>query len=222
MSTQTWSADPARRDDVRSGPAGSGTGRAWLLGLGAAALAVGLVTAVAQAVDRFHWWAGFVLTPGALIAACGVPLLVRGGSRAVVGYVVTWLGLLVGAVGALLMLGAMGFGWPLMIILPALSVTGTYLWRPDRPLLRALHRSVATLGLVVAGLGATFLLLHAGWAHLRSGWWGAFLMAAGVAIAANGAEAARHRMPYRLSAVTLALGPAAVAFLLGLRFLRGF
>lgn len=215
---QTSPADPADA----AYPVRFGAARAWLLGLGLAAVAVGLVTAVAQALDRFHWWAGFVLTPGALIAACGVPLLVRGGSRALVGYVVACLGVLVFAVGALLMLAAMGFGWPLMISLPALSIAGTYLWRPEHPLLRVLHRTVALLGLVVAGLGVAFLLGHTGWVRLPAGWWGAFLMAAGLVIAANGVEAARHRMPYRLPAVTLAIGPAVLAFLLGLRFLRGF
>ncbi len=215
MSAQTATVEPTYPG--RGGPA-----RAWLVGLATAAIAVGMVTAVAQSVGRFHWWAGFILTPGAVIAAASAPLLVRGGSRAVVGYVVACLGALVFVVGTLLMLGAMGFGWPLMISVPALAVTGTYLWRHDHPLLRALHRTVAMLGLVVAGLGATFLLLHAGWIHLRPGWWGAFNMAAGLVIAANGIEAARYRMPYRTSAVTLAFGPAVVTFLLGLRFLRGF
>jgi hypothetical protein len=46
-------------------------------------------------------------------------------------------------------------------------------------------------------------------------------MAAGIVVAANGLELTRHRMPYRLQAVVLALGPAAVAILLGIRFLRG-
>src|ERR1700754_3375005 len=108
---QTQTIAPARSPSVN-----------WLAGLAVAALAVAAVTVSAQSVGRFHWWAGFVLVPGALIAASGGVLLVRGGGRAFTGYLVAWVGGLVFTVGALLMYGAMGRGWPLMIILPSLAV----------------------------------------------------------------------------------------------------
>ncbi|MFC7548218.1 hypothetical protein [Plantactinospora sp. GCM10030261] len=214
MSTQTPTADQTRAPLRRA--------TAWLLSTAVAAVAVATVTTISQVLERFHWWAGFVLLPGALIAAAGGPWLLRGGARAVGGYVVTCVGALVFTVGTLLMLGAMGDGWPIMISLPAAFVAGTYLWRPEHPLLRGLHRTVAMLALLTVLLGFTFLVLRAGWFYPRSGWWGAFMMAAGLIVAGNGVEVARHRMPYRLSAATLAFGPAVLTFLLGLRFLRGW
>ncbi|WJK40563.1 hypothetical protein O7608_29935 [Solwaraspora sp. WMMA2056] len=199
------------------------TRRGWLAGIGAGALATGTVTALAQATGRFHWWAGFVLVPGALLAACGGPLLARGGGRAFGGYVIACAGALVFAVGTLLMLGLTGVGWPVMIILPCLAIAGTYHWRPEHPLGGGLHRTVALLSLTGAGLGATFLLITTGVVDLAgTGWWGAFMMLAAVAVLGNAVDLGRHQMPYRLQAVTLLAGPAVVAFLLGLRFLRGW
>lgn len=188
-----------------------------------AALAVALVTTVTQSIGRFHWWAGFVLVPGALIGAAGGPLLVRGGGRAFVGYVFACVGGLVFAVGALLMFGVMDSGWPLMIVLPSLAVAGTYFWRPAHPLARGLHRTVAMLALGGAALGVTVLLINierVDFAGIQ--WWGGFMMLAGVVVFANALELLRHRMPYRLQAMALQFGPAIVAFLLGLRFLRGW
>nr|MDT0661649.1 hypothetical protein [Micromonospora sp. DSM 115978] len=209
--------------DLRRMPTGGlGTGTAWLGSVAVAALAVAAITITAQSVDRFHWWAGFVLVPGALIAASGGPLLVRGGGRAFAGYVVACLGGLIFAVGALLMFGAMGQGWPVMITLPTLAVAGTYLWHLAHPLARGLHRTIAMLALGGAGLGVTFLLLNAGWIDFGKGaWWGGFMMLAGVIVFGNAVELTRHRIAYRLQAITLLLGPAMITFLLGLRFLRG-
>ncbi|MGI5145574.1 hypothetical protein ACQEVC_04120 [Plantactinospora sp. CA-294935] len=193
----------------------------WLTSLAVAGLGVVAVTVTAQSIDRFHWWAGFVLVPGALIAASGGPLLARGGGRAFVGYLLACVGGLVFAVGAMLMLGVMGRGWPFMITLPALAVAGTYHWRSPDPLPRAFHRTVAMLALNTAALGITFLLLVNDALDFGStGWWGVFMMVGGVIILANGLELFRHRIQYRAQAVTLAVGPAVIAFLLGLRFLR--
>ncbi|MEE6256987.1 hypothetical protein [Plantactinospora sonchi] len=198
-----------------------GTAVRWLGSLAVAGFAVAVMTVTAQAVDRFHWWAGFVLVPGALIAATGGPLLFRTGGRAFVGYVLACVGGLVFAVGGLLMLGLMSRGWPIMITLPALAITGTYLWRSGDPLPRAFHRTIAMLAVVTAGLGVTFLLMVNDVLDFGStGWWGGFIMAAGVVILGNGLELLRHRIAYRAQAVTLAVGPALIALLLGLRFLR--
>ncbi|MFC8846957.1 MULTISPECIES: hypothetical protein [unclassified Micromonospora] len=195
----------------------------WATSLAAAGVAVAATTSVAQATGRFHWWAGFVLIPGALIGAVGGALLARGGGRAFAGYVVGCVGLLVCTVGALLMTGTTGRGWPALVVLPCLAVAGTYLWRPGDPLARGLHRTVALLALAGTGVGATLMLIRnrvvdPGETH----WWGGFVLLAGVIIGGNAAELARHRMPYRLQAVTLLLGPAVVAALLGVRMLRGW
>lgn len=199
----------------------SGLAGRWLTSLATVGLAVVVVTVTAQTIDRFHWWAGFVLVPGALIAAGGGPLLVRGGGRAFVGYLLACVGGLVFAVGAMLMFGAMADSWPLMITLPGLAIAGTYLWRSADPLPRAFHRTVALLALNSAALGVTFLLLINDVLDFGStGWWGGFMMVGAVIILANGLELLRHRIAYRAQAVTLAIGPAAIAFLLGLRFLR--
>lgn len=199
-----------------------GNTRHWLVSLGTAGLAAAATTTAAQGSGHFRWWAGFILIPGALIAASGGPLLARGGGRAFVGYVFSCIGVLVFAVGALLMFGAMGRGWPIMIILPCLSIAGTYFWRPAHPLARGLHRAVALLALAGALLGGTLLLIQVRLVDFgTTRWWGGFLMLAGVIVLGNAVELTRHRMPYRLQAITLLVGPAVVAFLLGLRLLRG-
>jgi hypothetical protein len=217
MQTQAPTTSPT----AATGPAR--TGRVWLISVSLAAIAMGAVNMIAQSTGDYHWWAGFIVLPGALIAACAGPLLVRDRGPAFIGYVVACVGSLVFAVGALLMFGAMSDGWPLMITLPCLAVAGTYLWRSTHPLVRGLHRSVALLALVGATLGPTFLLLQAGWVGFgRTQWWGVHMMAAGVVVFANAIELVRHRMVYRLQAITLSVGPAVVTFLLGLRFVRGW
>lgn len=214
---------PASATSSAAPPAPARTGRVWLISVSLAAIAVGAVNMIAQSTGDYHWWAGFILLPGALIAACAGPLLVRDRGPAFIGYVVACVGLLVFAVGALLMFGAMTDGWPLMITLPCLAVAGTYHWRSTHPLVRGLHRSVALLALVAATLGPTFLLLRAGWVDFgRTRWWGVHMMAAGLVVFANAIELVRHRLVYRLQAITLSVGPAVVTFLLGLRFLRGW
>ncbi len=196
--------------------------RAWWFAAAALAFGAAAVTAVAQATGHFHWWAGFVLVPGAFIAAAGAPLMTRGGGRAVTGYLVAWVGVIIFTVGAMLMFGVMTDGWPFMIILPTLAVAGTYVWRPEHPLARAFHRAIATLALCGTALGAIFLLINAGVLDFGdTEWWGGFMMAAAVAVALNGLALLRHKIEYRLQAVTLAVFPALIVFLLGLRFIRG-
>lgn len=222
---QPDSRPPTRRRTGRT-PGGNRPGRTavgWLGGAIVAALAVIAVNSASQAVGHFHWWAGFVLVPGALIAATGGPLLVRGGNRAIAGYVIACLGGLVFAVGALLMFGAMGIGWPLMIVLPCLAIAGTYGWRPDHPLARGLHRAVAMLASTAAAVGVTLQLLVLDSLDFgQTRWWGGFMMLGAVIIFGNGIELVRHRMQYRLQAIALLVGPAVVTFLLGLRMLRGW
>lgn len=213
----------AEAGQVMAGRPYASGARHWLVSLVVAGVAAAAVTTVARSGGHYHWWAGFVLIPGALIGAAGGPLLARGGGRAFAGYVIACAGALVFATGALLMFGVMGRGWPVMIMVPCLAVAGTYLWRPAHPLARGLHRVVALLALTGVLLGATFQLIQANLVDFGdTGWWGAFLMLAGVTVLGNAVELTRHRMPYRLQAITLLLGPAVVAFLLGLRFLRGW
>ncbi|MEU6075652.1 hypothetical protein [Micromonospora sp. NPDC047074] len=199
-------------------------GRHWMVSLAVAGLAAAATTTAAQSTGHFHWWASFVLIPGALIGAAGGPLLARGGGRAFAGYVVVCVGALVFAVGALLMFGVVGRGWPLMVVLPCLAVAGTYHWRPVHPLASGLHRAVSLLALAGALLlGGTLQLTRVGLVDVGAApMWGAFLMLAGVIVLGNAVELTRHRMPYRLQAITLLVGPAVVAFLLGLRLLRGW
>lgn len=217
-----YGADSVSVDLRRLSPGRLGTGAALFGSVALAGLAVAAVTITAQSIERFHWWAGFILVPGALIAASGGPLLVRGGGRAFAGYVVACLGGLVFAVGAILMLGGMARGWPLLITLPSLAVAGTYYWHLAHPLARGLHRTIAMLALGGAAVGGTFLLMHARWVDFGSTpWWGGFMMLAGVIVLVNAVELTRHRIAYRLQAITLLLGPAVITFLLGLRFIRG-
>lgn len=193
--------------------------RAWLAGAAGAAVAVAATTSIAQAVDRFHWWAGFVLVPGALIAATGTVLLVR---RRPIGYLIGCVGATVFAVGALLMVGGMRGGWPLMIILPALAVAGTYVWHPEHPLARAFHRTIASLALAAVALGVTFfLIINDAIDFGDADWWGWYMMAGAIIVALNGLELLRHRIRYRMQAVALAIGPAVFEFLIGLRMARG-
>jgi hypothetical protein len=196
--------------------------RAWWFAAAAVAGGAAAVTAIAQATGHFHWWAGFVLIPGAFVAAAGAPLLTRGGGRAVTGYLVAWVGAIIFTVGALLMFGAMTDGWPVMIMLPTLAIAGTYVWRPPHPLARVFHRTIATLALCGTSLGVLFLLMNAGVTDFGdTDWWGGYMMAAGVAVALNGLALLRHKIEYRLQAITLAVFPALIVFLLGLRILRG-
>ncbi|WP_433387597.1 hypothetical protein [Micromonospora sp. KLBMP9576] len=201
-----------------------GAGRHRMISLAVAGLAAAATTTTAQSSGHFHWWASFVLIPGALIAAAGGPLLARDGGRAFAGYVVACLGVLVFTVGALLMFGVFGRGWPLMVVLPCLAVAGTYHWRLVHPLARGLHRAVSLLALAGALLlGGTLQLDRVGLVDVGAApMWGAFLMLAGMIVLGNAVELTRHRMPYRLQAITLLAGPAVVAFLLGLRLLRGW
>jgi hypothetical protein len=196
--------------------------RAWWFAAAALAFGAAAVTAIAQATGNFHWWAGFVLVPGAFITAAGAPLLTRRGGRAITGYMIAWVGVMVFAVGAMLMFGVMADGWPVMIILPTLAVAGTYAWRSPHPLARAFHRTVTTLALFGTTLGVLFLLINADVVDFGdTQWWGGYMMAAAVAVALNGLVLVRHQIEYRLQAVTLTVFPALVVFLIGLRILRG-
>jgi hypothetical protein len=217
-------ADPAGHSEtVTTYPqtASSNAPVRWLGAGGVALIASAVVTASAQASGDFRWWALFILIPGALIAASGAALLTRGGAGSLAGYLIACLGAIVFATGAILMFGAMGDLWPLLISLPALAIAGSYLWRPDDRLARAFHRTVAMLALAAVALGATFLAAEFG--AFEAGerlWWPWYMIAAGVIVVANGAELARHRMAYRVSAAVLAMGPGIVTILLGVRFLR--
>ncbi|MEJ3742017.1 hypothetical protein WEI85_01780 [Actinomycetes bacterium KLBMP 9797] len=204
---------------VQAGVSMARPGRIWIAGAVGAAAAVAVTTSVAQATGRFHWWAGFILVPGAMIAATGAVLLAR---RHPIGYLIGCVGALVFTVGALLMGGAMTHGWPLLISLPALAVAGTYAYRPEHPLARAFHRAIASLALVAVALGVTFLLLNGGTVDFgETDWWGWFMMAGAVIVVLNGLELLRHRIEYRLQAIALAVGPAVIVFLIGLRMARG-
>jgi hypothetical protein len=191
----------------------------WLAAGGFALIACAFVTGAAQSLGDFHWWALFILMPGALITAVGGVLLARGKAG---GYVAACVGVLVFAIGAILMFGAMPQLWALTIILPCLAIAGGYAWRPSDPIARAYQRTVAMLALVGVALGLTMLVLDARGEFSRmADWWPWFMIAGGAIVVANGAELVRHRLAYRVPAAVLATGPGLVAILLGIRFLRG-
>ena len=201
---------------------GAAAGRAapWLASFSVALLACALVSGVAQAADDFRWWSLFVVIPTALITASGVAALVRGGG--LLGYAIANAGLVPFAIGVMLMFGEVGRFWPLTIVLPAAAIAGSYVWRPDNPLARSFHRTLAMLATAGVVLGFTFLALRFDLFTPGPRWWAWFMVAAGVIVVGNGAELLRHRMVYRVSAAALAAGPGIVTFLLGIRFLQGW
>jgi hypothetical protein len=195
----------------------------WLAAGGIALLACALVTGSAQSTGDFRWWSVFVLVPGALIGAVGAVLWARSGWRSAGGYVVTWVGIQVYAIGALLAFGAMRSLWALTIILPSLAVAGGYAWRPADPIARAFHRTIAMLALAGVALGVTMLALDAvGEFDRMAEWWPWFMILGGVIVVGNGLELLRHRLAYRVPAAVLATGPGLIAIVLGIRFLNGW
>ncbi|GAA1839815.1 hypothetical protein [Asanoa iriomotensis] len=199
---------------------GAGRAAPWLAGGSIALLACALVSILAQAADDFRWWSLFVVIPTSLIAAAGFVSLVRGGG--ILAYALGNVGLVAFAVGVMLMFGDVPRFWPLLISLPAAAIAGSYWWRPNDPLGRSFHRTLAMLASIAVLLGLTFLGIRFDWFHVEPRWWAWFMVAAGVVVVGNGAELIRHRMVYRVSAAALAAGPGIVTILLGIRFLRGW
>jgi hypothetical protein len=198
---------------VQAGRAGNAAQTSWLAATGVALAVVIAVNATAG--DR-RWWANFVLLPGAAVVAAAVPLLRA--RRTAAGYAVLCAGGLIGVVGALLMFGRMGRGWPLMIVLPCLAVAGTARWRAGDAAIRAVHRTVVGLAGLGALLGVTFLALRAGWVDFGdSRWWGSFMIAAGLIGLGNGLALLGDVRGYRVPTAVLLAGPGAGAVLAGLR-----
>jgi len=192
----------------------------WLAGGGSALLACALVSILAQAADDFRWWSLFIVIPTSLVAATGIVSLVRGGG--ILAYALANVGLTAFAVGVMVMFGDVSRFWPLLIALPAAAIAGSYWWRPDDPLGRSFHRTLAMLATIGVALGLSFLALRFDWFDPETRWWAWFMVAGGVVVVGNGAELVRHRMVYRVSAAALAAGPGIVTILLGIRFLRGW
>jgi hypothetical protein len=200
---------------VHTGPARAGAQASWLAAGAAALLAVAAVNALAGG-DR--WWANFVLLPGAAVVAAAVPLLRAGRRQAAAGYAVLSVGAIVSAVGALLLFGAVGRGWPLLIIVPCLAIAGTARWRAADPGARAGHRTVVGLAVLGALLGLAFVALRSDLVDFGdTNWWGYFMVAAGVVAIGNGLTLVRDLRGYRLSTLVLLAGPGAAAILAGLR-----
>ena len=184
----------------------------------AAVVAIVVVNAVDLADGAHHWWANFILLPGAALLVTAVPLFGGGKARTAAGYVLACAGGLTFAVAAILMTGGMGRLWPLMIILPCLAVAGTAFWLPADPIGRAAHRTVVSLAGLGAALGVTFFLLRDGVLDVGDRhWWGAFMVAAGVLAAGNGLTLLGDRRGYRLPAIVLLAGLGTAAILAGLR-----
>lgn len=201
---------------VDTGPARGISAQArWLAASGAAVIAVATVNAAAG--DR-RWWANFILLPGAAVVAAAVPLLAAGRRRTAAGYAVLCAGAIVCTVGVLLIFGAMGRGWPLMIVVPCLAVAGTARWRASDGLARAAHRTIVGLALLGTVLGGTFLALRAGLVDLGDvRWWAFFMIAAGGVAIGNGLSLAGDLRGYRLPMIVLLVGPGVGAILAGVR-----
>jgi hypothetical protein len=200
---------------VETRPARAGAQASWLAAGAAALLAVAAVNALAGG-DR--WWANFILLPGAAVVAAAVPLLRAGRGRAAAGYAVLSVGAIVCAVGALLVFGAVGRGWPLLIIVPCLAIVGTARWRAVDAGARAGHRTVVGLAALGVLLGLTFVALRSGLVDFgAANWWGYFMVAAGAVAIGNGLALVRDLRGYRLSTLVLLAGLGAGAVLAGLR-----
>jgi hypothetical protein len=190
--------------------AGASAQARWLV---ASAVALVAVATANAAAGQQRWWANFILFPGAALLAAAVPLM----RTTAAGYAVLCVGTLVSAVGMLLLFGAMGKGWPLMVVLPCLAVAGTARWRVPDPNTRAAHRTVVGLALLGALLGVTFLALGGGLIDLDGRWWAYFMMAAGLVAIGNGLSLLTDVRGYRLPTTVLLAGLGAAAFLAGLR-----
>jgi hypothetical protein len=200
---------------VETRPAGAGAQASWLAASAAALVAVAAVNAWAGG-DR--WWANFVLLPGAAVVAAAVPLLRGGRGQAAAGYAVLSAGAIVCTVGALLLFGAVGRGWPLLIIVPSLAVGGTARWRAADASARAAHWTVVGLAALGVLLGLTFVALRADLVDFGdTRWWGVFMIAAGTIGIGNGLALIRDLRGYRLSTLVLLVGLGTGAVLAGLR-----
>jgi hypothetical protein len=199
---------------VDARPASAFPQATWLAASAAALVAVAIANAAA---GHQRWWANFVLLPGAAMVAAAVPLMRSGRQRAAVGYAVLCAGVLVCAVGGLLLFGAMGRGWPLMIVLPCLAVAGTARWRVADASARASHRTVVGLAGLGVVLGATFLAIEAGLDLGDGRWWSFFMMAAGAVAIGNGLSLVGDVRGYRLPTTVLLAGLGAGAVFAGLR-----
>jgi hypothetical protein len=200
---------------VETRPAAAGAQASWLAASAAALVAVAAVNALAGG-DR--WWANFVLLPGAAVVAAAVPLLRAGRGQAAGGYAVLCAGAIVCTVGALLLFGAVGRGWPLLIIVPCLAIAGTARWRATDPSGRAGHWTVVGLAVLGVLLGLTFAALRADLVDFGdTRWWAYFMIAAGAVAIGNGLALVRDLRGYRLSTLVLLAGLGAGAVLAGLR-----
>ncbi|HEU4427017.1 MAG TPA: hypothetical protein VFR67_31195 [Pilimelia sp.] len=203
---------------VEAGPARGAVYGPRLAASVAAFAAVVVVNAIDLADGSHRWWANFILIPGAALMVAAAQLFPGGRSRAVAGYLLACAGGLIFAVGAILMIGGMGRGWPLMIILPCLVVVGTVRWLPADPIGRAAHRTVIGLAALGVVLGVTFLALRAGLVDPGDAhWWGIFMIAAGLISVANALSLVRDPRGYRFSATVLLGGLGLAAILMGMR-----
>jgi hypothetical protein len=208
------SGPPGRRTEVRRsasrwGPAGS----AALI----ATIALNVVNA-AVFTGEFHWWANFVLVPGAALVVLGVALDERRTTR----LILWWLGAIVLVVGFLLLLGRMGDGWPLLIAVPCVGPAALLALRIGDPSMAAVVRTVGLLSLLGVALGVTFEVFQLGLiepgGHL---WWVTYMFAAGAVPAANGAALLLiRRGGYWFSASVLLIAIGVVTILTSVRELQ--
>lgn len=186
-----------------------------------ATTAVFAVEVFAVSQPHYRWWANFVVIPGAALAALGAGARVvpRAGRIFVV-----WSGGLIFLTGALLILHAMGDGWPLMISAPCLGVPALLLWRPADSSVATVAHTMIGIGSLGVPVGITLLLLVNDIIDLGDArWWVFYMMAAGVILVVNALVLLHARRGYYwLSVVVLLFWLGLGTILAGFREIGGW
>jgi hypothetical protein len=171
-----------------------------------AAVALNLVNAAVYR-GEWHWWANFILVPGAALVLLAIGF---GQRHPAARFTVAWIGANVLATGLLLLFGTMPDGWPVMIIVPCLGPAALLAVRLRDPAAAAGLRTFAMLGLLGVAVGATFLADTLGVIDLAGHrWWITYMFAAGAVPALNGVGLLLVRKGgywFSVSVLLLALG----------------
>jgi hypothetical protein len=160
-------------------------------------LLAGALLSILTLVRLTNWWSLFIIFPGLIFLGTGAILAFALGWRNASALSFAGVGLVVSAVGAMLLLGAdWGMWWPLMLIVPgaAIGLLGTA--DIDCPAARPWVRMHLWLGADVLILGLVFLsnnfcgnAILAAWYPFH--WWGIFILVPGLGAFYNAANAVR-------------------------------
>jgi hypothetical protein len=192
----------------------------WLVAVGGI-LAIDVLSATA---GQYHWWANFILVPGAVLTAFASP---AGRWRHPAWNIVLWTGVIVTLVGVLLTFNAMGSCWPLMISVPSLGLAvtvGRTLPRVADPSARAVVRSVIELAGLGGLLGVVLMLIIHDVVDIgQYRWWTVFMITSGAVPLSNGMWLlALRRGTDWFSTAILLMGIGAAAAFCGFRAIGGW